>query len=77
MRTVTEQARLKGAKCLLRRQSRGRQNASYSDILMMMLKYMKAAAATRRDAKTQLFITATPGGRAGNIFPCRLFPAES
>ena len=44
---------------------------------MMMLKYMKAPAATRMEAKTQLFITATPGGRAGNIFPCRLFPAES
>ncbi len=44
---------------------------------MMMLKYMKAAAATRMDAKTQLFITATPGGRAWDISPCRLFPAES
>ena len=26
---------------------------------MMMLKYMKAVAATRRDAKTQFFTTAT------------------
>ena len=43
----------------------------------MMPKYMKAAAAMRRDAKTQLFIAATPGGRAGNIFPCRSFSAAS
>ena len=44
---------------------------------MMTLKYMKTAAATRIDTKTQLFITATHEGRVRETDSCRLFLAES